>query len=429
MRLKRLLGFSNTMRFFGLRIKVVLTFKYSGIVDNFIFNGRRGILNFFLLLSVWHYANAQDSVASKSIFCPEINSYFGYLIPSYPGVPQNKYVAGLATGMYWQTKGRDRWHHLYRYPVIGLEMAFLSFSNQKELGYSMYCVPSLEYKSKKENSKWRLRVGFGVAYFNKPYDVITNPNNFYIGSRFTNMSVFSFYRKWNLYQHCDLLYGVSVLHSSNGHTALPNAGMNMICVQTAIRFNSTKAPVNSCRDSISLKKWSYVLKTGLGFHEFGSTSKPVGGPGYPSYHFSLWANKPYGGVGVLQAGITWAYYTSFYDYIISQEVYENAQHRKSCTGILFAGNEWVMGKVGFMAQAGIYFYNPFYIKQKKLEGTWDNYFDKVEALSTNRIGLVYYPFKKMNTLNKLNNQLQLGVFLKANLAQADLFEYSAAFVF
>src|SRR6185369_6304568 len=104
--------------------------------------------------------------------------------------------------------------------------------------------------------------------------------------------------------------------------------------------------------------------------QFGATEKAVGGPQYPSYHLSAWVSKPYRNIHLFQAGFTWAYYTSFYDYITSQGVSFNNPHLGASTGLVFAGHEFVFGKFSLSAQAGFYFYNPFFIRQKKIEGRW-----------------------------------------------------------
>ncbi len=389
-------------------------------------------LFYYLLCLLLHAScaiRAQDTVISANKFCPEFNFYTGYIIPAYPGVPKSLYMLGASGGFFWQTRGGDNWHSLYNFPKFGAEVLYVYNGNSEELGYSISLVPQLELRSLNEKKKWRVRLGFGAAYFNKPYHAYSNPANYYIGSHFTNMSIFSYYQTISLTQQTIFSLGVSVLHSSNGHTALPNAGMNIVSLHTLLSFRNSVPAKKEVNRKDSLRYRGLAIKAGLGFHEFGPTSKPVGGPTYPSWHLSTWYNKAYSMTGIWQAGFSWAYYSSFYDYITSQMVYEHRQKLKSCTGIVFAGHEWVMGKVGFIAQAGIYFYNPFYIKQKKLEGSWDNLPDKIEAVNTNRLGLVYYPLKKRNSLTNLRNQLQLGAFIKANLAQADLFEYSAAFVF
>ncbi len=381
-----------------------------------------------VFIFVANLCSAHDSLKIKNNFTPEFNTYLGYLIKSYPGVPESNYVTANSLGLYWQTNGKDAWHQQYYFPKFGFDFIYSTFSNPKQLGYSLSLIPCLEFKSKNTAKKWRFKAGFGAAYFNKPFDAVTNPANFYIGGNYTNMTLFDFYRIHNLKKGIQLKYGLTGIHSSNGHTGLPNAGMNIIAAHIGISFINKEMNQKSFVDSVS-KKLSYTLKMGMGYHEFGATSKPVGGPLYPSYHFSFWVNKPYSKIGLLQFGFTGAYYTSFYDYIISQEVYTSNQKAKSATGLLFAGHEFVFGKVSFVAQAGIYFYNPFYIKQKKLEGSWSNLPDKIEAINSNRIGLMYYPFKKANSLVKLNNQFHVGLFLKANLAQADLFEYSMGYTF
>ncbi|MBL7917671.1 MAG: acyloxyacyl hydrolase [Bacteroidia bacterium] len=390
------------------------------------FGVRRNL--FFLCFYLVKFLPAQDSLNYKNSFTPELNTYFGYLIKAYPGVPQSNYVSLNSVGFYWQTNGKDAWHQHFLFPKFGFDFMYGSFNNQQELGYSLSISPCWEFKSKKANKKWRFKTGFGAAYFNKPFNAVTNPTNFYIGGNYTNMTVFNLFWKHTIKRGIHLKYGLAAIHSSNGHTSLPNAGMNMVSAHIGLSFLNKNAVQKSRVDSIN-KKLSYTLKAGIGYHEFGSTSKPVGGPLYPSYHISLWLNKPYSKIGLLQFGFTGAYYTSFYDYIVSQEVYATNQKIKSSTGLLFAGHELVFGKLSFVAQAGIYFYNPFYIKQKKLEGSWDNIPDKLEAFNTNRIGLMYYPFKKSNSLVNLKNQFHLGLFLKANLAQADLFEYSLGFTF
>jgi len=205
--------------------------------------------------------------------------------------------------------------------------------------------------------------------------------------------------------------------------------MNIVTAGLGISFKKGNKKYTHILDSSDSKKLSYAIKFGLGFHEFGATTKPVGGPVYPSYHTSFWVNKPFRRSGVLQAGFVAAYYTGFYDYIISQELYTSYQHLRSMTGVLFAGHEFVFGQFSFCAQAGLYVYNPFYIKQKKVEGTWHLLANKLEGFNTNRIGLNYYPLKKHNSLNQLNRQLQIGIYLKANVAQADLFEYSVGYLF
>lgn len=373
-------------------------------------------------------AYSQDTIP-KTTFAPSFNLYVGYLPKTYPIAPKSNYSVLASLGIMWQFNGKDKWHQLYRYPKAGFELFFSDFGNPSELGYNVGFVPTLQINNKNPKIKWIAKYGFGISYFNKPYNPITNTKNYYIGTNATYMVTLSFLRQKNVNKNLVFTYGLSAIHCSNGHTQLPNVGLNLFTAQAGLRFTKQQTTFTHELVSQQKNKLSYAVKMGIGMHEFGTTEKAVGGPKYPSYHLSLWVNKPFKNIHIVQAGFTLAYYSSFYDYITLQHVYTNNQKIKACTGVAFVGHEFVFGKFSLCTQLGIYFYNPFFIEQKKIEGTWHATSQKLEAINTNRLGLMYYPFKKHNTLNNLKNQLHFGAFIKANLAQADLFEYSVGYVF
>jgi hypothetical protein len=204
--------------------------------------------------------------------------------------------------------------------------------------------------------------------------------------------------------------------------------MNIVSAHLGLRFEENRQFVKRAISTETFK-WRFGARLGYGPHKFGETTKAIGGPSYPTYHASGWMYKPYKNIHVVQLGMTLSYYTSFYDYIRSQGTYTTDQQLRSCTGVAFIGHEFILGKVSFVSQAGLYFYNPFFIKQRKLSGGWGGVGGKLEAFNTNRVGLTYYPLKKRNSLNNIGKQLSLSVFIKANLGQADLYEYAIGYTF
>ncbi len=388
----------------------------------------------FLLLSCFALFNslgllAQDTIPKNS-FSPSFNIYVGYLPKTYPVAPPSNYVALASLGLMWQFNGKDLWHHYYHYPRGGVELFYGTFNNPSQLGYTIGFVPSLEINGKNLNKKWRAKFGLGIAYFNKPYNPISNTDNYYIGSHITNMTTATFLREHKTKKNLAFTYGATLVHCSNGHVKLPNVGLNMLLLHAGLRLNSTRPFYQKpLLENPTENKLSYAVKIGLGVHQFGATEKAVGGPTYSSYHLSSWVSKPFKTNHLVQLGFTYAYYSSFYAYINTQEVDFKNKRLSACTGVIFMGHEFIFGKFSLSTQAGLYVYNPFFIKQKKIEGRWNVLSERIEARSTNRLGLIYYPLKKHNTLNNIKNQLMLGVFIKANLAQADLIEYSVGFVF
>ncbi len=369
---------------------------------------------------------AQDSI-SKNEFSPGVNLQIGYIPKTYPIAPKSPFAAISSIEFFWKFNGKDKWHQYYNYPRGGVELVCGYLGNNNELGFATGLIPCLQINSKNENKKWRFKIGFGIGYFNKPFDPVSNPNNYYIGSSFVNMTHFSFRREIKISDKTHFLFGLSMIHSSDGHTTLPNVGLNMFTVDAGLRFLKIEKK-NIPTLMKNEHKLSYTLKFGVGLHEFGETEKAVGGPKYPSYHLSFWVNRSFKQIHQVQFGLIMAYYTSFYDYITNQEVYASSQRLNSGTAIAFIGHEFIFGKFGLVTQGGIYLYNPFFVKLKKLEGEWSTS-NKLESLFTNRLGINYYPFKKANTLNNIKNQFSMGVYIKTNLAQADLFEYSVSYTF
>jgi hypothetical protein len=378
---------------------------------------------FFYLKSFY----AQDTLPENK-FTPSITFYSGVLPKTYPIAPASRYAFFSSISLNWQVNGKDKWHQLYAYPSGGIDVCYGSFDNPSELGYTFGLVPTLILNSPKESKFWRAKIGFGAAYFNKPYNAVSNASNYYVGANFANLTFLSLFWKKKINKDLYFSYGGAIAHSSNGHTRLPNVGLNLLLLNAGLEIGSTnhKHHYDIEKDK---GKLSYATKFGVGMHEFGAMGKAIGGPNYPSYHFSFWVSKSYKNIHLLQAGFTLAYYTSFRDYITSQSLYDKSINIYSSTALIFGGHEFVFGKFSLSTQMGLYVFNPFFIKQKKLEGTWDSVSEKLEAFNSNRLGLIYYPFKKRNTLNNVKNQLMLGAFIKANLAQADLFEYSIGYVF
>ncbi len=379
---------------------------------------------FFLILLHQFIFAQNDSVSNiKNKFNPEFNINSGTILKNYPGVPSQNLVNYSSINLSFQTNGSDKWHQFYNFPKIGVESIFGIFQS-KEFGYTIGVVPNMVFKNSKNVY---FKIGMGAAYFNKPFDFITNNRNLYIGYKFTNMTLIGFGRGFKIGK-LSMNLGLTFSHCSDGHTALPNVGMNSVLFNIGLMANEPKIKRNL--PQLNLKnKFIYTVRTSLGLHQFGATTKAVGGPTYPSYHASFYVSKPYKNIHVVDAGVVVSYYTSFHDYIVNEEVYKKNINLKSSTGVIFIGHEFVFGKLGFSTQLGIYFYNPFFIQQKKLEGTWGNLTQKLEAFNTNRLGLMYYPFKKKNTLNQIKNQLMIGMFIKANLGQADMFEYTVGYRF
>ncbi len=359
----------------------------------------------------------------------EANFYTGKIVDNYPLFPKSKISFLCELGYYTMTDGQKEWQQFYKYPQVGISLVYGYFGNTDVLGHSISVLPNMSFFLKRNHRFYfQIKMGMGFAFFNKPYDKNDNPENIVIGSHITNISTLSLNMCKNINKNIVLSGGISVFHFSNGHYQLPNVGLNLPCINFAIKYAPQQLPekYHTQKPQLPAKKYFFNLYTGVGFHEFGNSTGPTNGPKYPVYIGSIYVSKRYNIASNIQAGLYVNYYTSFYDYIISQEFYSKDQRKKSFTLVGFLGHEYLIGNVGFVVQGGIYLYNPFKKDYIYMITEKPSMSAKLKLLNTNKLGLQYY---FQNPIKNNNNKLFVGMFIKANLGQADFFEIGAGYTF
>jgi hypothetical protein len=241
-------------------------------------------------------------------------------------------------------------------------------------------------------TKFQTRVGFGLAYYTKPYNQITNPDNLVFGNRLAAQFMWNISKSVIVFSNKTLTYGFSFLHSSNGHTNVPNVGSNIAAFNLGLAWISkkqlNKVPIKKeSFDEDYSKKIRLNLMGTLGFHEVEGTTEPTDGPKYKVWGGSLYASKNYNYVNALGFGISINYYADYYNYIIAQEIFYENEIQKSIEAMLFAGHEFQFEKLAFYTQLGIKIYTPF--KKALNEQSILNY-NLISLYNTNLLGFNYY---------------------------------------
>jgi hypothetical protein len=341
--------------------------------------------------------------------------HVGKLVKIYPDFPSSAFVNFNEVNFALQTRGKKEWHELYGYPQIGLSFIYGYWSNNAVLGQNYAIVPNIAFeKHSNKKIKFQTRLGFGFTYFTQHFDVIDNPTNNVIGARITNITFLSEDLNYQLNKSLKINVGISAFHSSDGHYQLPNLGANVPSVNVGLSYLCSPATNFYKHDSIRKpnKKWVLNFFVGYGRHEFGSSTKPTGGPKYPVFHGAIFATKRYKKISSFQTGLSYSYYTDYYDYIINQEVFNSKQHLKASVITAFLGNEFIIGKFGLIAQSGINFYTPFLEKINQSNNV-KNY---TSIYISNKIGIQYY---FLNPTDKPKYNAYIGLYMKANFGTAD----------
>ncbi|MFN0031103.1 MAG: acyloxyacyl hydrolase, partial [Flavobacteriales bacterium] len=302
------------------------------------------------LFALVEYAEAQRTVPIH--FEIGLNEHVGKLIKIHGEYPPSKLATLTEVSLLWQRFQPYDWQQGYGFPAYGFSLVHAQFGNQDVLGQSIAAIPMMRFDRWKGFTRYSLKAGFGLAWFNKPYDAQNNPENLVIGSRFTNMSMLRTDVTTQFSDRCTASIGLSFTHCSNSHFAVPNIGANIVAVHAGLAFHNRRGvlqldeSVYSNPSSFPKRRymWWYSLHSILGFHEAIGTIRPVDGPRYPVYGIGLFGNKKIAH-RIYAVGVNYHYYPYMHDYIISQELFDaSLAKRNAQTVVVFAGFEWEFGR-------------------------------------------------------------------------------------
>jgi len=249
-----------------------------------------------------------------------------------------------------------------------------------------------------------------------------------IGSHLTAVARADICYRYNWNSRFSAICSLGVIHFSNGHIKLPNIGINMPQFSAGASYNFSdelrKPP--KTKTKYDDRKTKGIVRTGMGFHQFGESAKPYGGPVYKNSIVSIGAAHNYSAVAYLSFGINFTYYDSFYHFMLDQELYNQKDlFYESCMITVFCAHEYLFDRVGIYTELGIDLYKPFYRKyslfyDNKMKGD-----ETIKAFNSNKLGLQYHFFKPTSS----GFDIIAGVYIKSNFAQADFIECALSFAF
>ena len=245
------------------------------------------------------------------------------------------------------------------------------------------------------------------------------------------MAFFSLNYQKLITKKLNFIISASLIHASNGHVQVPNAGMNIVTGDIGLKYyfneNIQKEKItNNYKNKKNNKYFNLNFKIGIGVHEFAQTIGPVGTPKHNIYTGAIFLSKRLGLVNKIYFGFNGKYYTDFYNFIDTANYYVDNYHLKSSIFTSFVGIEFIIGQFALFGQAGYNFYTP--LRKKRLYKNIENikFFHISELYISTRGGLKYY----LLDVNKYkHNNIFIAVAIKANFGQADFPEISIGYVF
>lgn len=346
----------------------------------------------------------------------------------------------------------QEWAYWLKAPKTGLNLGFTDLGNPDLLGYSVSLMPFIEFDAFGRRQKdFKVFVGIGGSYFNVKYDENDNFFNQAIATDLTWSFRASFHYVLFKTKSVDYRIGAVYFHSSNGHTRLPNQGLNSFLGSISADIkNPYKRPIYDSSNTFETPKksvyeyWSGRFGSGrnvlaLSFNDKKSVFTLAGEYG------KVW-NKTY----KFGLGFYYRYYDHYYDYIKGNETLvqdgkefdsfkEKPFLNASALGV-YANFEFLLNHVGIDLQLGANLFKPAYKIDWRINEGWDNapreipdnwvYGEfntkfKLKHIISSRMGLKYYLF---GTNEVPKNNFFVSAHINSNLGQADFSEVSIGYV-
>lgn len=358
------------------------------------------------LVFSWFQTNAQVSDSSKYFI--EVSVQSGRIIrhtSPFPDINRNSVIAEI--NFTQQTNGKKLWQRLYHRPLISLAVNYGYLGNEKILGHAISILPNITFRKQKEGTGFFWRLGSGIAYLNKPYNVFTNKTNNVIGSRINNMTQVKMGIEWKL-KKTFLQTSISLTHYSNGRAKLPNLGYNIPSLSVTARLPVSERNTLEKKDSTVpvFKKIHAGVGLEYGFNQL-RTSR---GPEYAVYGGEIFITRNFTLKNRVFAGLGYVYDEGVYQLIVTTENFKGQQKLYSSRFSGFVAHEFLLGHIGLLTQAGIFFNNPFLLSHR----------------FPTKLGVKYYVY---NPYYKKRNQLYLGFYLNAHSFEADYVGFGTGYFF
>ncbi|RKM86607.1 deacylase [Flavobacteriaceae bacterium AU392] len=401
-----------------------------------------------LVVALKSYGQNQDKKRSASFFfVPEI--LIGKTLKANTDFPQTRLQKAffISIGKHNNTNDKE-WAKQLNYPKTGISLGVIDFGNTEKIGKALTIMPFMEFELfKKNNRNLNLHVGLGGSYIDTQNDEVTNPFNRAITTKI-NWSFRSFiYYDFLKNRNIDWRFGLGYIHHSNGHTRLPNQGLNSLLASISTKINSNKEKKGFLLEESkksNTKQTYFSIRTGVGqnvLSEIFNDKKEV-------YSLAISAGKIINKTFKFGGGIYYRFYEHYYDYIRNGEAlvqeqfpfFEDNPYNYATNYGVFGTAEILIDHFGFELDLGVNIFKPFYRIAYQLTegfsfqnsnnetvvvlGELDSYFEIKRTISS-RLGLKYY----MLSNNKApKHNLFIGVHINANLGQADFTELSFGYV-
>ena len=366
------------------------------------------LLAILILLCFFANVFAQESSNKPIGFAAMVD--YGEIIKHSPDfiAEINAQTTMVEIGVIRRSQHKHLWEFLHNHPQVGISFLYADFNQPRVFGKAYTVFPHIRFdflKAQKSNAYFRL--GTGVAYLNKPFDVLTNETNNIIGSKINNITQLKFGYDYQIARQWNAALGFGLTHFSNSSVRKPNLGINVVSGHVGLQY--TPQSLGRSNQFGDLPAYNRSIRghahVGLAFTE----RLPAGGPTYLVYIINAGIQKQVSLKNKAGVGLEYEYNEEVHDFLVNQEIFEENTVWDASRLQVYLYDEFLFNKIGLSAQLGYYVHAPF----------------TTSSSYTFKLGLHYYWLNHYEH----TDQFYVAAYLKSHLSVAQYVEVGVGYVF
>ncbi|MCF8450368.1 MAG: acyloxyacyl hydrolase [Taibaiella sp.] len=284
-------------------------------------------------------------------------------------------TSGFDVNFVQHTYGRRVWEQGRHFPRLGVAITGIQYGIDAVYGNVIGVYPNITFPIVSgKRIEWTLRAGNGIGYVTNQYSRANpvNTTNVAIGSKVNDFIMILSDAGYEVNKHWQIKAGAFITHISNGSVRKPNLGINVVGMGAGVSyFPVTAHPTKIARPLQPLSQ-RYLLQLRYGM-SLVSANTP-GGPLFPVYTGTGYVSRRWRNHNKGFAGIDYSYHQNLYAHLRDNGLEQGRERQHAYKCAVLAGNEFLLGRVGIMVQAGVYIKKGYLQKEDVYEKVSFNYY-------------------------------------------------------
>jgi hypothetical protein len=315
------------------------------------------MLLFMLLSSFKAHATGSEKSGEATPLVIGFRPHYGFVIIHSRKIRpvKDSYPVGAGIELSWHQNSGKAYDRCLCFPKMGVSTIFWDYDNSEILGKGINTIFFVEpFYGIRNKVSFSFRAGAGIAYANRPYDEITNPDNLSYSTQFSVALQLAASINWWVAEKFMVNLSANYNHISNGGMKQPNKGINYPTASIGLDYyirsgTFKKFPRSDWRDDESTKT-RYII---LAFATTRDMKIDDVRKKYPVAGLNIRMSQKVSRLNAITGGIEIMGDWKNREILKMQK--ENPEHLMAG---LFAGNDFLLGRFVFGQQFGVYLYNP-----------------------------------------------------------------------